>query len=1042
MFKRVTKKIIAMLLVIFMLCSLLQSLDVGVKYVYADTLIGGSLTNMKEIPYSPHDIRLFTVGSDPATEHAFFKFTADFGGPCTITLSDVNNFEYVIANDADFITGPDSGNPLSGATNNLNCTFNVVQGNTYYLMLYSTVADAVVPITISALNANPAKAITAFNFTGLSVTGTVNEASKTIALTVPYGTDVTALVPTIIHTGASVSPNTGVAQNFTNPVEYTVTAADGSTQKYTVTLTEEPIQGGTSINNATLITKTNTPISITGDGSNPINAYFKFVAATNGPFTITTSPASTDTEAILFYDINEVTGVRANGDTTNLEFSLLDNLNEGQIYYLKIWVYANGNAEVTLNITGDLMASPTKAITAFNFNGLTPNVIGTVNEASKTIALTVPYGTDVTALVPTIAHTGASISPNTGGAQNFTNPVEYKVTAADSSTQKYTVTVTKIANPAKAIVGVTVPVTGAVPTATIADTTEYTATISWSPADATFKGSTVYTATITVTPKTGYTLTGVPANFFTVAGATATNAADSGIVTAVFPKTDPAPISIATITGVTAPATGAAPTSTIADTTEYTATISWMPADAPFKGETVYTAIITITPKAGYTLTGVPPNFFTVAGATATNAADSGVVTAVFPATAPATCTVTFHVNGGSAVAAISNVTSGSTITAPTAPTKTGYTFAGWYKEPACTNEWDFASDVVTADITLYVKWTAETPAPSSGGGGYIPPAPVTHIDNGGSTTGSNLDQLVSGGKTLTVDGDKGAKLVFDTEALKGISGQTSGDIKVEMKDVSTEHQENLPSKLVFSLTVSSGSSTVSNFGGAVTVSLPYELKEGERAQNVTVWHLASDGTMTEIPCTYDPVTKLATFKVTHFSLYVVGVTDTALWVNPFTDVAESDWFYGAVEFAKRNGLFAGTGASTFSPNSPMTRAMLWTVLGRLDGQSLSGSSVFDAARIWAMGAGITDGTNPDGSITREQMVTILWRYAGSPKAGGDLSKFSNAGSVANYAADAMAWAVENGIIAGANGALMPQDNATRAQVAAVLQRFIKEAAK
>jgi len=197
---------------------------------------------------------------------------------------------------------------------------------------------------------------------------------------------------------------------------------------------------------------------------------------------------------------------------------------------------------------------------------------------------------------------------------------------------------------------------------------------------------------------------------------------------------------------------------------------------------------------------------------------------------------------------------------------------------------------------------------------------------------------------------------------------------------------------------------------------------------------------MTEIPCTYDPATKLATFKVTHFSLYVVGV-DTP-WVNPFSDVSENDWFYGAVKFANQNGLFAGTGDATFSPNSAMTRAMLWTVLGRLDGQSLTGSGVFEAARSWAMGAGITDGANPGGSITREQMVTILWRYAGSPGAGGDLSRFSDAGSVAGYAVLGMAWAVEDGIVSGANSALMPQDNATRAQVATILQRFIEATAK
>ena len=75
------------------------------------------------------------------------------------------------------------------------------------------------------------------------------------------------------------------------------------------------------------------------------------------------------------------------------------------------------------------------------------------------------------------------------------------------------------------------------------------------------------------------------------------------------------------------------------------------------------------------------------------------------------------------------------------------------------------------------------------------------------------------------MNGDKGAKLVFNTEALKGISGQTTGEIKVEIKDVSPSHQENLPGKQVFSLTVSSGSDKISSFGGSVIVSLPYELR-------------------------------------------------------------------------------------------------------------------------------------------------------------------------------------------------------------------------
>ena len=175
-----------------------------------------------------------------------------------------------------------------------------------------------------AFQANPT--ITSFNFAGLTpnVTGTINESAHTVALTVPYGTNVTALVPTIVITGSSVSPASGATQNFTSPVIYTVTATGGLIQTYTVTVT--------------------------------------------------------------------------------------------------------------------VAASSAKEITSFGFT--TPSATGVINEETHTVAVNVPYGTNVNNLVPTIVITGASISPASGVAQNFTNPVVYTVTAEDASTQNYTATVT------------------------------------------------------------------------------------------------------------------------------------------------------------------------------------------------------------------------------------------------------------------------------------------------------------------------------------------------------------------------------------------------------------------------------------------------------------------------------------------------------------------------------------------------------------------------------------------------------------------------
>jgi len=186
-----------------------------------------------------------------------------------------------------------------------------------------------------------------------------------------------------------------------------------------------------------------------------------------------------------------------------------------------------------------------------------------------------------------------------------------------------------------AITGVTPPVAGVTPVAAITPTAQYTGTITWSPAvTGTFAASTSYTATITLSPAAGYTLSGVAANFFTVEGATTvSNSADSGVVTAVFPATA-STISDLNILGVTPPVTGAIPAAAITPTAQYTGTITWSPAvTGTFAGGQAYTATINLTPAEGYTLTGVAADSFKVTGAAVNNTANSGVVTAVFPAT-------------------------------------------------------------------------------------------------------------------------------------------------------------------------------------------------------------------------------------------------------------------------------------------------------------------------------------------------------------------------------------------------------------------------
>ena len=156
-----------------------------------------------------------------------------------------------------------------------------------------------------------------------------------------------------------------------------------------------------------------------------------------------------------------------------------------------------------------------------------------------------------------------------------------------------------------------------------------------------------------------------------------------------------------------------------------------------------------------------------------------------------------------------------------------------------------------------------------------------------------------------------------------------------------------------------------------------------------------------------------------------------------FSDVEKSDWFADAVAYVTDKGLMNGTGSDTFSPNASTTRGMLMTVLARYAGTDTTGSTPwYQKGMEWAKAHGVSDGTNPEVNITREQLVTMLYRYAGSPKANGSLDSFSDAASVSSYAVNAMQWAVANGIVNGSNGKLNPKNNATRAEVAAILMRF------
>ena len=180
-----------------------------------------------------------------------------------------------------------------------------------------------------------------------------------------------------------------------------------------------------------------------------------------------------------------------------------------------------------------------------------------------------------------------------------------------------------------------------------------------------------------------------------------------------------------------------------------------------------------------------------------------------------------------------------------------------------------------------------------------------------------------------------------------------------------------------------------------------------------------------------------------------------------FTDVLTTDWFADAVQYAVDNGMMNGTSETTFHPNGTTTRGMIVTILYRLEKEPAvdNGAGFADVAAdqyyadavAWASANDIVTGYNeekfgPDDSIMREQFAAILYRYAQYKKyntaASSSLNGFTDHASVSGYAAASLEWAVAEKLVNGSAGKLMPTGNATRAQVAAILHRFVENVAK
>lgn len=164
----------------------------------------------------------------------------------------------------------------------------------------------------------------------------------------------------------------------------------------------------------------------------------------------------------------------------------------------------------------------------------------------------------------------------------------------------------------------------------------------------------------------------------------------------------------------------------------------------------------------------------------------------------------------------------------------------------------------------------------------------------------------------------------------------------------------------------------------------------------------------------------------------------SAASVLPFVDVKPEAWYYDAVSDVFEQGLMTGKSDTVFGPQDGMTRAMAWTVLGRMSGEELAGGGTpwYQEAQTWAVAESLSDGSAPERTLSREELVTMLWRAEGSPAAEADLSTFTDGETVSDWAVPAVRWAVSEDILKGSNGKLNPSGTATRAEVASLLTRF------
>ena len=364
--------------------------------------------------------------------------------------------------------------------------------------------------------------------------------------------------------------------------------------------------------------------------------------------------------------------------------------------------------------------------------------------------------------------------------------------------------------------------------------------------------------------------------------------------------------------------------------------------------------------------------------------------------------------------------------------------------------------DVLTGFVTPY-SVSSNTGGSSSGGGGGGSSSSSKPSTSTGTTTkpdGTKVETVTKpDGTTIKTETKKDGSVsktetkpdgssVTETKAADGSTGtvktdkngQTTAETALSSKAVEDAKKNGEPVTAPVEVKATRNSDT------APTVKVELPKNAGETEVEIPVSN-AKPGTVAVLvhPDGTEEILKASVPTENGIRLTVDGSATVKIVDNSkgFIDT-QDHWAKDAIDFVSARGLVNGMSATIYAPNNSTTRAQLWTILARQNDADLNGGSVwYEKAQLWSKDKGISDGTNPNGTINRAQMVTMLWRTMGQPAAGGSAS-FADV-PADSYYAQAVAWAIENGITAGVGGGrFAPNSTCTRAQIATFLARSMK----